>query len=389
MDGLIQLPHAEDHAIRFFRRLRLEILRESGRCRVIVVTHLLPDRPIFLDALNDLADIAAIIPKPKSVHGPTREIVERKYKVLDTSREDLANLDKARSIFGDYSQGEPTIILDIGGYFAKSAEAIKQAHGETFVGVVEDTENGQQRYERLPDRKTAVYSVARSPLKEPEDHLTGESVVFSMERLLRMCNEVIYGRRAAVFGYGKVGRSAARALATRGVRVSIVDTNPVRAIEASAHGFRVLEKKTALATADLILGATGNFSLKEDDFRYVRNGCFIASVTSSDDELDIAGLGERYQCENASHFVSCYSRQGHYFYVLNEGNALNFLDGAVLGPYIHLVQAEILAAMTSLLDHETSESTGIESVNSTMRQRIAALWVEVFNDNRIVIPGTL
>jgi adenosylhomocysteinase len=167
-----------------------------------------------------------------------------------------------------------------------------------FLGVVEDTENGEQRYERLANRTFRLYSVARSPLKEPEDHLTGESVVFSMERLLRLCGEVIYGRRAVVFGYGKVGRSAARALASRGVRVSVVDTNPVRAIEASSHGFRVLEKKVGLATADLILGATGNFSLREDDFRYVRNGCFVASVTSSDDELDITCLPERYTLEN-------------------------------------------------------------------------------------------
>lgn len=42
---------------------------------------------------------------------------------------------------------------------------------------------------------------------------------------------------------------------------------------------------------------------------------------------------------------------GHYFYVLADGGAVNFLHGAAVGSYIHLVQAEILAA-TAALSHD-------------------------------------
>lgn len=388
---LTVLPHADHGARRFFRRLALEILPRPKRCGVIVVTHLLPDRPTFLDALNEFAEVKGIVPKPKSIHAATREVVARRFCIIDASREELSDANRACEIFEQCSGGEPIAILDIGGYFSESAQSIAGQFSTSFLGVVEDTENGQQRYERLSDRTFQLYSVARSPLKEPEDHLTGESVVFSMERMLRLCGEVIYGRRAVVFGYGKVGRSAARALASRGVRVSVVDTNPVRAIEASAHGFRVLEKRTGLATADLILGATGNFALRGDDFRYVRNGCFVASVTSSDDELDLADLPQRYTVENSSAFVSCYSRQGHYFYVMNNGNAVNFIDGGVLGPYIALVQAEIMVALGCLSEEISSESGALvtKSVSAATRQKIAALWIDVFNDNQIIIPGTL
>lgn len=388
---LMVLPHADDRARRFFERLTVEILPKAAPCGVIVITHLLPGRPVFLDALNKFAEIKAIIPKPKSVHAPTRAVIERSYRLIDASREELNDANRACEVFEQCSVTDRVAIMDIGGYFAVSAQAIQDRFPAGFLGVVEDTENGQQRYERLADRTFAMYSVARSPLKEPEDHLTGESVVFSMERILRLCGEVIYGRRAVVFGYGKVGRSAARTLASRGVRVSVVDTNPVRAIEASAHGFRVLEKRTGLATADLILGATGNFALRGDDFRYVRNGCFVASVTSSDDELDLADLTQRYTLESCSAFVTCYSRQGHYFYVMNNGNAVNFIDGGVLGPYVSLVQAEMMAALGCLLEDvgDRSADMSIKSVDSITRQRIAGLWIDVFNDNQIIIPGTL
>ncbi|MGH3928790.1 MAG: hypothetical protein ACRDTF_02285, partial [Pseudonocardiaceae bacterium] len=39
---------------------------------------------------------------------------------------------------------------------------------------------------------------------------------------------------------------------------------------------------------------------------------------------------------------------GHYFYMLADGNAVNFLHGASVGTFIFLVQAEILAALASL-----------------------------------------
>lgn len=39
-------------------------------------------------------------------------------------------------------------------------------------------------------------------VKEP--FLSAPIVVFSVERLIRVCSEVVYGRRAAVFGLGAV-----------------------------------------------------------------------------------------------------------------------------------------------------------------------------------------
>ena len=43
---------------------------------------------------------------------------------------------------------ERLIILDIGGYFAKSQAVLAEHFGARFIGVVEMTENGHQRYEQ-------------------------------------------------------------------------------------------------------------------------------------------------------------------------------------------------------------------------------------------------
>lgn len=80
----------------------------------------------------------------------------------------------------------------------------------------------------------------------------------------------------------------------------------------------------------------------------VANGAYIASVASSDDELELSALNGLYVRTQSGPNVTRYARTGHYFYVLADGNAVNFLHGASVGSFILLVQAEILAAHTVL-----------------------------------------
>lgn len=387
--SVVALPSTSERGHRYFNTLTRRLFGESSELSVLLVTHILADRPPFVAGLSKGAKIRAIFPKPKSVNPEARAALERDYTFFDITRSALANANDVLTMIEPLVGSDEFAILDIGGYFAPVAKDIHERYKETFLGIVEDTENGQQQYEKHDVPKTVpVYSVARSPLKEPEDYLVGDSVVFSAERLIRSCGEVLFGRRAIVFGYGKIGRSAARSLSVRGVRVSVVDTDPVRSVEAQAHGFRSLDKRTALATGDIILGATGQFSLEQHDFRHVRNGAFIASVTSSESELDMQHLPSQYNISPVTEGVECYSRLGHYFYLLNEGNAVNFLDGAVVGPYIYLVQGEILAALNELR-RKNGNPGSVLSVSEEVRKDIASVWSQVFNDNTIIIPGTL
>jgi adenosylhomocysteinase len=113
------------------------------------------------------------------------------------------------------------IILDIGGYFADSFADIDKQFNGNLIGVIEDTENGHQKYveslQLLNDEEKTkpVYSVARSPLKEPEDYLVGQSIVYSVERILRDNNSLLTNKRVFVIGYGKIGKSVASSLSSK------------------------------------------------------------------------------------------------------------------------------------------------------------------------------
>ncbi len=112
---------------------------------------------------------------------------------------------------------------------------------------------------------------------------------------MRDRGDILHGRPALVIGFGKLGSSIARLLHAKGVQVTVFDIDPVRRTQALSQGFTVArDREAALTGAGLVLCATGAVSLRGEDFSHLRNGAYVATVTSSEDELDLAGLPDVY-----------------------------------------------------------------------------------------------
>jgi len=343
-----------------------------------LVTHLLPERPSFVRAVGCASNLRAVLPKPKSVAPVARREVEAMARCDPLTRELFADADRTVEYFESRAPGERLVLLDVGGYFAPTLAALHERFSGTVLGVVEDTENGHRRYAELDKPACPVLSVARSPLKDPEDFLVGQSVVFSTEALMRGRGDILHGRPALVLGFGKLGSSIARLLHAKGVQVTVYDIDPIRRTQALSQGFTVArDRETALHNAGLVLCATGAVSLRSEDFSALRNGAYVATVTSSEDELDLDALPAVYRRSRDSEHITRYQTTGHYFYLLNGGNAVNFLHGASVGPFIHLVQAEILASIR-VLTHG-GLGPGIHEVAADDRAAIADTWLAYFN----------
>ncbi|WP_432191126.1 adenosylhomocysteinase [Streptomyces sp. bgisy027] len=345
----------------------------------LLITHLLPERPAFVRGVAAVTDLRTVLPKPKSVHTEVlREIEGSGYVCDKLSRELFADPDRAVGYVEARAAGRPVVLLDVGGYFAPSLEALCDRFSGRILGLVEDTENGHRRYAGLDKLPCSVVSVARSPLKEPEDFLVGQSVVFSTEALMRSRGDILHGRTALVIGFGKLGSSIARLLHAKGVRVTVYDTDPVRRTQALSQGFAVARALVeGLEGAGLVLCATGALSLRGEDFGRLRNGAYVATVTSSEDELELASLPDVYERAHVGRHITRYLTTGHYFYLLNGGNAVNFLHGASVGPFIFLVQAEILAASAVLA--RGGLGPGLHEIGPEERAAIAATWLDYFN----------
>jgi adenosylhomocysteinase len=319
-----------------------------------------------------------VLPKPKSINSAARREVEQTTPVDTLSRELFTDPDAALDYFESRTAGENLVLLDVGGYFTPTLVDLHGRFSGRLAGVIEDTENGHRRYADLDKLPCPVISVARSPLKDPEDFLVGQSVVFSTEAVMRSRGDILHGRPALVIGFGKLGSSIARLLHAKGVQVTVFDIDPVRRTQALAQGFTVArDRESALTRAGLVLCATGALSLRGEDFPHLRNGAYVATVTSSEDELELDGLPDVYTRTMVGEHVTRYQTTGHYFYLANDGNAVNFLHGASVGPFIFLIQAEILAGIRMLTRGDLAP--GMHEIPATDRAAIAATWLNYFN----------
>ncbi len=367
---------------RYFRHVTDQFAGTDRQVQSLVITHMLAERPSFVRAVDRLSRIAAVLPKPKSIDRSAVRRVSQFFPVDGLTRGQFANLDTALAYLEQRAAGQSLVLLDVGGYFAPVLAELCERFTGRIVGVVEDTENGHRRYLEIGKPPCPVYSVARSPLKQPEDHLVGQSIVFSTEALMRSCGDILPGRAAAVIGFGKLGSSIAHTLHAKGVRVSVYDANPVRAAQALAQGFHVSSSRASvLSCAGIVMCATGNLALRCDDFARLANGAYLASVTSSEDELELDALTGLYEQTSVADHVTRYAALGHYFYVLAGGNAVNFLHGASVGAFIFLVQAEILAAVARLISGDVEP--GYHEVPEADRRLIAHAWLAHFNHRGI------
>lgn len=366
-----------DRRARFFELVASQYARADAN--LLLLTHLLPDRPEFVDAISHVLRIARIVAVPYSVDSKTLTRLSGEYDVVAPALDTLEDPVATARLVDSLNCTGPIVILEVGGYFASALEHVDRA--SDVIGIVEETEAGHRRYAAKPTLRWPVISVARSELKACEDALVGASCLFSLEKLLRHQGMVLENWRALVLGYGRIGQSIAYALRNRHCTTTVYDSDPIRRCLAHSHGFLIPSKEQALRTADIVFGATGEQSLRATDFGLLRDGAILTSCSSRDIEFDLAHLASEYCQEGVCEGLDVFERDGHRIFLVASGYPVNFLDGAVLGPTLALVQAEAILAIQMLL--RDNMVPGIHALARNAREEVAANWIRFFCDSEI------
>lgn len=349
----------------------------SQQIALLAVSHIIPSSEDYIKSLQENFNLIGIIPKPKSVNQATSERLKTSgVVILNQFTRDRLNEDPAELI-EQLKQLNDICLIDIGGYFSKSLNQLAEELGGKLLGVVEDTENGHQKYENSIISKTRVVSVARSPLKSFEDQLIGHGIAHATETVLRQINTLITYKNCGIIGYGKIGRGIAEYLQQRGVRPRVSEINALRSIQASCDGSIICSTDDLIEKCDVIFCATGSKALDLVKLRNLRNGAFLASATSSEDEFDLTTLTEEYEKQDIGHDITRYSKRGHKFHLLNDGNAVNFLFAGAVDKYIGLVQGELMYSASKLgRKHDGAYVDGIQVNTLEEQENIARVWLD-------------
>src|SRR5205823_10695321 len=119
---------------------------------------------------------------------------------------------------------------------------------------------------------------------------TGQS---TLDGILRATNLLIAGRNVVVAGYGWVGRGIALRMAGHGAHVTVIEVDPVRALEALMDGYQVMTAGDAAGWGDLFITATGNVNVfRREHFAAMPDGAVLANSGHFDAELDLVALRE-------------------------------------------------------------------------------------------------
>jgi adenosylhomocysteinase len=117
---------------------------------------------------------------------------------------------------------------------------------------------------------------------------TGQSAI---DGILRATNVLIAGKQVVVGGYGWVGRGIAARAAGMGGIVTVVEVDPIRALEAAMDGYRVTTASVAAEVGEIFIAATGNLNVwGAADFPKMRDGAILANAGHFNDEFELSAL---------------------------------------------------------------------------------------------------
>jgi len=359
----------------FFDKIVRTFSLDLKNHNVVIVSHIVPDILPFIKTLQGLAKEITVIPKPNSISSNILAQIPKEilYSVSRTELRDESVLQKL------FPKNETSLIIDIGGYFANEQFIEFNNKEKRVLGIIEDTENGHQKYERLGnDVQLPIVSVARSELKQNEDDLVGYSVAFYTEWVIRKLRRLPKFLTSGIIGYGKLGKGVAKYLFSQNIKPLVYDNNPIKIVEAYKDGCVPATKKKILSNSDMIFCATGNVSINKHDLLNIRPGCHIASVTSSDDELGLDKVDTQFSVKVENNFVTKYENENTYWYLINNGNAVNFIDpdNDRVSDFIRLVQAEIFCALQKLPNERLSH--GIQEIRQEDKKRIAHIFLDYY-----------
>jgi adenosylhomocysteinase len=222
----------------------------------------------------------------------------------------------------------PEIVVDDGCELTARTVEHRPEIAARLLGVTEETTTGVARLRAMESAGRLTFPAiaandARCKQLFDNRYGTGQSTLAAIDRLT---NLTFAGREFCVVGYGWVGKGLARYAQGEGGRVTVVEVDPVAALEAHMDGHRVARLEDALPDADVLITATGAIdAVPREALPLQKDGAVLANGGHHEREIAIDGLGtgEEVRPGVAEHDLG----DGRRVYVLAEGRQTNVAGG--------------------------------------------------------------
>lgn len=264
---------------------------------------------------------------------------------------------------------------------------------DTVIGSTEETTTGVIRLKAMEKDgvlQFPVVAVNDSLTKHLFDNRygTGQSTV---DGIIRATNVLLAGSTVVVAGYGWCGRGFAMRARGMGANVIVTEIDPLKALEATMDGYRVMTMQEAAPIGDIFCTLTGNYHvLRPDHFRAMKDGAIVCNSGHFNVEIDIDGLREVAEGDpvEVRQEVEEYRVDGNRVYLLGQGRLVN-LAAAEGHPaaVMDMSFANQCLAAEHLVSHAAELEDRVYTVPDEIDREIARLKLQSMGSEVDVLTG--
>ena len=222
----------------------------------------------------------------------------------------------------------PQVTMDDGADLVTTLHRDRQELIGGVIGGTEETTTGVIRLKAMAQEgrlKYPIVAVNEASTKHYFDNRygTGQS---ALDGITRATNLLWAGRRVVVFGYGWCGKGVAMRAKGMGANVTVIEVDPVTALEAIMDGFNVMPSVEAARTGEVFITVTGGLkAVGREHLDVMPDGAILANAGHFNVELDIPSLETMSREKHKIRpFVDEYVlNDGRRIYLLAEGRLIN------------------------------------------------------------------
>jgi adenosylhomocysteinase len=225
----------------------------------------------------------------------------------------------------------PDLIIDDGGDLVNTLHTRGSALLPNVKGGCESTTTGVIRLRRMAAEGALAFPVIAANDTASKRMVegtcgTGQSAI---DGILRATNTLLAGKTVVVAGFGASGRGVAERARGFGAQVIVTEIDPVRALDASLRGFRVLPMAQAAPLGEVFVTVTGSVDvINPEHLAVMRDGAILANAGHFDAEIDVralAGLATAVHREVRPHVDAYDLGDGRTLLLLAEGRVVNLV----------------------------------------------------------------
>lgn len=171
-----------------------------------------------------------------------------------------------------------------------------------------------------------IFDLNTSKIKRKIDNYYSSKETVA-EAIKMVARTMLVGKSVVICGFGEIGQGCAESLRLNGARVSITETDPIRALQAAMQGYQVVCMEDACKTADIFVTATGQrHIITLDHMSQMKDQTIICSMGHHELEIELDKLNQNENIKRipiSEDLIRYYFPDGHSILLVAETKLVN------------------------------------------------------------------